>query len=119
MDKPFFSIIIPSYNRAHVLPVTIKSVLHQTYKNWELIIVDDGSIDNTKEVVEKINDTRVRYIYQENAERSAARNNGIRNAKGDWICFLDSDDSYKKNHLNNFYKEILKQKASNEYPIIV
>ena len=118
MDKPFFSIIIPSYNRAHVLPVTIKSVLKQTYKNWELIIVDDGSIDNTKEVVEKISDGRIRYIFQKNAERSAARNNGIRNARGKWICFLDSDDSYKENHLINFYKEILKQKASNEYPIM-
>ena len=118
MDKPFFSIIIPSYNRANILPKTIKSVLKQTFNNWELLIVDDGSTDNTKDVIENINDDRIRYIFQKNAERSAARNNGINNSRGEWICFLDSDDSYKENHLNNFYKEILKQKASSENPIM-
>lgn len=98
----FFSIIIPTYNRAHHLPKAIDSVLEQTFTDWELIIVDDGSTDNTKEIVESYDDIRIRYIYQENAERSAARNNGINHSKGEWICFLDSDDYYLSNHLEVF-----------------
>ena len=81
--------------------------------------VDDGSTDNTKQIVNKISDNRIKYIYQENSERSAARNNGINHSNGEWICFLDSDDSYKESHLNNFYKEILKIKVSSEGPVIL
>ena len=83
----FFSIIIPTYNRAKFITNAINSVINQSYKNWELIIIDDGSTDNTAEVVRKIakNDTRIKYHYQKNAERSAARNNGISKALGDWI----------------------------------
>jgi len=99
MNNPFFTIIIPSYNRAEVLPLTIKSVIKQTYTNWELIIVDDGSTDNTKQIVNRISDNRIKYIYQENSERSAARNNGINHSKGKWVIFLDSDDSFEINHL--------------------
>ncbi|HPY82753.1 MAG TPA: glycosyltransferase family A protein, partial [Bacteroidales bacterium] len=77
---PLFSIIIPTYNRAHILPRTIASVLAQTYSNWECIIVDDGSTDSTKDLIASYSDTRIKYVYQHNAERSAARNNGIRNA---------------------------------------
>ena len=106
MNKPFFTIIIPSYNRAEILPKTIQSVIKQTYNNWELIIVDDGSTDNTKETVKNIADPRIKYIYQENSERSVARNNGIKNASGRWICFLDSDDAYKENHLNTLFENI-------------
>ena len=87
-----FSIIIPTYNRAAFLPKAIESVLSQTYIDWELIIVDDGSTDNTKDVVSQYADSRIVYIYQENAERSAARNNGIAHAKGEYVCFLDSDN---------------------------
>lgn len=93
------SIIIPSYNRAQLISIGIQSIIDQTYQNWELIIIDDGSTDRTEEVIRSFNDIRIRYIYQVNAERSAARNNGIRNAKGEWICFLDSDDEYLPNHL--------------------
>ena len=113
MDKPFFTIIIPTYNRAHILSLTIKSVLKQTYNNWELIIVDDGSIDNTKEVIENISDARIRYIFQKNAERSAARNNGINNSRGEWICFLDSDDAFKENHLSTLFENIENDKKYN------
>jgi glycosyltransferase involved in cell wall biosynthesis len=102
-----FSIIIPTYNRAHILPRTIASVLAQTYTNWECIIVDDGSTDNTKELIASYTDPRIRYIYQTNAERSAARNNGIRNAQGEYICFLDSDDEYLPQHLEVLNREIL------------
>ena len=94
-----FSIIIPTYNRAAFLPKAIESVLVQTYTDWELIVVDDGSTDETREVVSKYNDERITYIYQENAERSAARNNGINHAKGDYVCFLDSDNVMLPNRL--------------------
>jgi glycosyltransferase involved in cell wall biosynthesis len=104
-----FSIIIPSYNRANHLPKAIESVLAQSFTDWELIIVDDGSTDNTRELVASYNDPRIKYIYQENAERSAARNNGIRNAKGEWICFLDSDDVYAPNHLQVISEYIEKE----------
>ena len=103
---PFFSIVLPSFNRAHLLPQAIASVLSQTFNEWELIIVDDGSTDNTAEVVKAIGDERVRYIYQTNAERSAARNNGIAYAEGTYICFLDSDDYYLPQRLNLLYDEL-------------
>ncbi len=104
----FFSIIIPTYNRANLLPETIRSVQNQTFYDWECIVVDDGSTDNTKEVVEEIinSDSRIKYIYQENAERSAARNNGYLHSKGDWICFLDSDDLFDSKHLELLNLEI-------------
>jgi glycosyltransferase involved in cell wall biosynthesis len=101
--KPFFSIIIPTYNRAELIQPTLDSVLAQTFSDWECIVVDDGSTDRTAEVIRSYveRDTRFHYIYQDNAERSAARNNGIRHAKGEWICFLDSDDLYEPAHLTN------------------
>ncbi len=97
-----FSIILPTYNRAQLISKTINSVIDQNYTNWQLIVVDDGSTDNTKEIVESFLDDRVRYLYQDNAERSAARNNGMRHASGEWICFLDSDDYFLPNHLESF-----------------
>lgn len=106
MINPFFSIVIPTYNRANYLPKAIESIVGQTFSDWELIIVDDGSIDNTKEIIQSYKDSRIRYIYQENAERSAARNNGINHVSGDWICFLDSDDEYLPFHLDYLKKFI-------------
>ena len=94
-----FSIVIPTYNRATFLPKAIESVLAQSFADWELIIVDDGSTDNTKEVVSRYSDSRITYIYQENAERSAARNNGIMHTMGDYVCFLDSDNYMKPDRL--------------------
>lgn len=102
--KPYFSIIIPSYNRANFIPKAIESVINQTFNDWELILVDDGSTDDTKQIIEALikYDKRIKYIYQENAERSVARNNGIKNALGKFICFLDSDDVYHNSHLQRF-----------------
>ena len=96
-----------------MIHLAIESVLAQTYNDWELIIVDDGSADNTKTVVNKYkkSENRIKYIFQENKERSAARNFGIKESKGDWICFLDSDDIYHNNHLEKF-KNLINRKGS-------
>lgn len=86
-----------------MIATTIRSVLAQSFAGWEMIIVDDGSKDNTADVIRQYNDSRIRYIYQQNAERSAARNNGIEHARGEFVCFLDSDDEYLPEHLQYFY----------------
>jgi glycosyltransferase involved in cell wall biosynthesis len=115
--SPYFSIIIPTYNRAHLISKAIDSVIAQTFENWELIVVDDGSTDNTKELTlsyqEK--DLRIQYIYQENSERSAARNKGIEQAKGHYICFLDSDDYYLKERLKGLFDYIHKEKETKHF----
>src|SRR5688572_24151049 len=93
---PRVSIIVPAYNRANWLPYTVRSVLAQTMPDFELIVVDDGSTDTTRELIGSFaqNDPRVRYVYQENQGRSVARNNGAALAQGDYIGVLDSDDEY-------------------------
>ena len=112
----FFSIIIPTYNREDLIEEAVKSVIQQTFLDWELIIIDDGSTDGTKEVVEPyLKDKRVKYLFQKNAERSAARNNGIGKSKGKYICFLDSDDTFISNHLLVFYDLILNDSSKNEF----
>lgn len=99
----FFSIIIPTYNRSHLILNTLDSIKNQEFKNCEIIIVDDGSTDNTKEVVGSyIKDNQLKnwYYYQKiNGERGAARNYGVKKASGKWITFLDSDDLFYPNHL--------------------
>ena len=98
--SPTFSIIIPTYNRARFLPETIRSVQEQVFKHWELIIVDDGSVDNTRQVCEPyLKDERIRYVHQENKELNGARNTGLRHAKGAFCCFLDDDDQFLPDHL--------------------
>lgn len=86
------SVITPTYNRAHTIRKAIDSVMAQTYEDWEHIIVDDGSTDNTKHIVEAVKDSRVRYLRQNNGGPSKARNLGISKANGKWIMYLDSDD---------------------------
>jgi len=86
------SIIIPAYNRAHIVRQTVDSVLAQTYAHFEAIIVDDGSTDNTREVLASYTDPRVRYFYKHNGGLSSARNFGLSVANGEYIAFLDSDD---------------------------
>ena len=85
------SVIIPTYNRAHLVKDAVESVLNQTYQDFELIVIDDGSTDNTREVLAVYKD-KLTYIYQENQGRSSARNHGIELAQGEYIAFLDSDD---------------------------
>lgn len=96
MNKPFFSIIIPTYNRADTIQRCLDSVVKQTYTNWEAIIIDNYSEDTTEEIVSRFIDKRIRYFKNHNyGIISISRNFGIDRAKGDWICFLDSDDSWK------------------------
>ena len=93
-EDPLVSVIIPTYNHAPYLGEAIQSVLRQTYENYEIIVVDDGSTDNTREVVAKFGE-KIRYIQQDNQGLSAARNTGIRAAKGELIGLLDADDLYE------------------------
>lgn len=103
MNTPTVSIIIPTYNRANLISEAIDSVLAQTYRNFEIIVVDDGSTDNTKEVLSKYNG-QIKYIYQDNKGGAEARNNGIKNAQGEYIAFLDSDDLWLPNKLEKQVK---------------
>ncbi len=113
MSTPFFSVIIPTYNRAKFIGKAIESVLTQTFTDFEVIIVDAASTDNTDEIVKAFNDNRISYIKNTtNQERCANRNIGIKNAKGQYICFLDSDDYHLKNHLDVLHKHI----TNDNYP---
>ena len=93
-SMPNVSVIIPAYNQGHYLGQAIRSVLDQTYPHFEVIVVDDGSTDSTREVVHSFTDARIRYVYQENRGLSAARNTGIRSASSPYVSFLDSDDLF-------------------------
>jgi glycosyltransferase involved in cell wall biosynthesis len=109
-----FSIIIPTRNRARLLERCIASILIQSFEDWELIIVDDGSEDNTISIVSNFNDSRITYYFQNHQERSAARNHGIDQAKGRYVCFVDDDDTLKPDYLNDFYTYYEKNGFPNE-----
>lgn len=94
-----FSIVIPLYNKELSIRNTIQSVLDQTYKNFEIIVVNDGSTDNSINVVQSFNDSRIKIVNQINQGVSATRNNGIANSNFEWIAFLDADDLWEPNHL--------------------
>ena len=103
------SIIIPTYNSAQYICEAIESVLNQTYKDFEIIVVDDGSTDNTKEVIKPYLN-KIKYIYQQNSGPSAARNRGIKEAKGEYIAFLDADDIWLPQKLELQIKFMEKEK---------
>lgn len=96
-----FTIIMPTFNRAHTIPRAINSILTQTYDNWQLIVVDDKSLDNTDEVMHfYLGDDRIMYIKQpEHMERVKAMNMAFPHVEGEWICWLDSDDAYISTYL--------------------
>jgi glycosyltransferase involved in cell wall biosynthesis len=101
---PYFSIILPTFNRAHLIRRAIDSVLAQSFANWELIIVDDGSSDSTRdEIAEYLIDPRVSYSFETNSGPAMARNRGIASAHGEYITFIDSDDEYLPEHLQTRY----------------
>lgn len=107
---PFFSVIITTYNREKLLSRSINSLFKQDFSDWEAIIVDDGSNDNTFEFIKPIilEHLNVKYIYQKNQGLPAARNLGVSLSKGDYITFLDSDDEYKENHLSSRFRILQK-----------
>ncbi|GAA4108046.1 glycosyltransferase family 2 protein [Aquimarina addita] len=97
---PFFSIIIPLYNKANSIAQTLHSVINQNFRDYEIIIINDGSTDQSEEAVHCFDDDRIRYILTENQGVSKARNLGIQKAKGTLIAFLDADDYWYPNHLD-------------------
>lgn len=111
---PLISVIVPCYNQAQYLDECLQSVLDQTYQDWECIIVNDGSPDNTEEVANQwlAKDSRFKYLYKENGGLSSARNAGINEAEGEWILPLDSDDFISLDYLDlgqkYFYNQTVK-----------
>ena len=102
------SVVIPTYNREAFLPRAINSVMKQTYCNWELLVVDDGSKDGSKRLIEDYckKDKKIKYILNQHKKGpSGARNHGINVAKGDYIAFLDSDDEWVNDHIEKIMNE--------------
>lgn len=110
MNTPKISVVIPLYNKEKSIARTIESILNQTLHDFELVIVDDGSTDKSIDVVRDFKDDRIVLIQQKNAGPGAARNTGVRNAKADWIVFLDADDENLPDSLE-FFSEMIE-----EYP---
>ena len=108
MSIKMISVVIPLYNKEACIAQSLKSVLSQEYDDFEVVIVDDGSTDGSVGVVEAMNDPRIRLIKQENGGPSKARNTGVKNAKGEWILFLDADDEMLSGALDFFSKKIQK-----------
>ena len=102
--KPYFSIIIPLYNKEKYIEKTINTVFAQTFQDFEIIVVNDGSKDNGANIVESLKNNRIHLIHQKNQGVSVARNNGIKNAKTEYIVFLDADDIWLPNFLQTIYE---------------
>lgn len=120
---PYFSIIIPLYNKEQFLESTLKSVFEQSFVDYEIIIVNDGSTDKSLEIAESFRNDKIKIYSQENQGVSAARNYGIEKAKASFCCFLDADDYWKPNHLESLYQLIQKFPNAglycNRYDIII
>lgn len=110
-----FTVVIPTYNREHFLKRTIDSILSQTFSDFELIIVDDGSVDNTKKLIDTYRDDRIVYIYKENGGQNSAINAGVQNANGEYIAFCDSDDVWMPEKLE---KHIQKYREDKEIKVV-
>lgn len=112
--QPFFSIVIPTYNRINHLKNAITSILQQNFHDFQIIVVDDGSTDDTKKIVTALTatDGRIKYFFKKNEERSIARNFGIMKSEGKYVGFLDSDDITYSNHLNTGHTLL----TQNNYP---
>lgn len=113
MNNTEVSVIMPAYNAENFIAESIESVLQQTYTNWELLIVDDGSTDNTKEIVERFcnKDSRVKYFYQQNGKQGKARNLALAHAAGKYIAFLDADDVWLSRKLEIQLNQLTQKKT--------
>jgi glycosyltransferase involved in cell wall biosynthesis len=112
---PFFSIIIPTYNRASLLAATLQTVVQQDFEDFEVLVIDDGSTDHTPQMMQELFAThpKIVYLQKENQERSIARNYGLQHAKGKFAVFFDSDDFMHADHLSCLYKAIQKNPTLN------
>lgn len=117
-NHPLISVIIPTFNRSKFIETAIMSVINQTYTNIEIIIVDDCSTDNTKQIIDSIQFTNIKYfLLTKNSGAQVARNKGIIESAGEWIAFLDSDDTWHKDKLKIQYN-LLKENNFNEMIVI-
>ena len=99
MERVKYSVVIPMYNKAEYIRYTLKSVLAQSFHDFEVIVVDDGSTDNSLKIARQTDSDKIRIIAQENQGTAVARNTGIEHASGEYIAFLDADDEWKSNYL--------------------
>lgn len=108
MKNPSISIIVPVYNTAQYLPCCVDCIIMQTFTDFELLLIDDGSTDKSGEICDEYakKDSRIRVFHKENGGVSSARNVGLDNAKGEWVCFADSDDKMSKTYVFNLVKAI-------------
>ncbi|MBF0238680.1 MAG: glycosyltransferase [SAR324 cluster bacterium] len=107
--NPFFSVVIPSYNREKILPKALEGVLQQTFSDFEIIIIDNGSTDGTAKVIRGYDDSRIRYVFQKGSGSPAnPRNQGMKQARALWIALLDSDDGWELNKLQRIHEVIQK-----------
>ncbi len=111
-EKPLVSIIMPTFNRAAIIEEAIQSVLDQSYSNWELIICDDGSTDNTADVIKRFDRNRIRYLSLPKSGAAAARNRGLARARGDLIAYLDSDNCWHPSFLSRLVLALLERPGS-------
>lgn len=105
--KPLVSFIMPTYSRAYIIRHAIDSILAQTVADWELVVVDDGSTDDTKELIASFGDDRITYHYQQNRGAAAARNTGLAHARGEWVAYLDSDNELFPEYLETMLKHLV------------
>ena len=113
MEKDLISVVIPMYNSEKSIDRCIKSIINQSYKNIEIIVIDDGSTDNSKKICEKLamKDSRIKVLTQTNSGAATARNNGMKEAKGKYLCFIDSDDWIESKMIEICYNKLIKEKV--------
>ena len=113
MEKDLISVVIPMYNSEKSIDRCIKSIINQSYKNIEIIVIDDGSTDNSKKICEKLamKDSRIKVLTQTNSGVATARNNGMKEAKGKYLCFIDSDDWIESKMIEICYNKLIKEKV--------
>ena len=115
-SHPLFSVVIPSYNREGIIKKAIDSVLSQSFQNFEIIVIDNGSTDNTKQMVESYASSKIKYFFQKGSGSPASpRNVGIRKSSAEWICFLDSDDYWLPNKLEVLNRKINTRKNADVF----